>query len=285
MNGFYKIGISMKLSKKTITDLETKSFEIRKSVLSMIVAAHASHIAPAYSIVELLVYLYDRVLHINPKKPNEKDRDRFLLSKGWGISALYAVLAKKGFFNERKLKEYCTDGSKFIGIATYNGTPGIEGSTGSIGHGLPLGIGMALGMKIQKMKSNVYVLMGDGEMDEGTTWESALIAAHHRLNNLTAIIDYNKWQSFGRTNEVLNLEPLKDKWISFGWNVVEINGHDFSEIAHAFAAVAKEKNRPSMIIAHTIKGKGLSAIEDDNDFHYKTPREAELHMAKKEGLL
>jgi len=275
----------MKLSKKTITALQSEAKEIRRIVLSMILSAHASHIAPAYSIVELLVYLYEHVLHINPKKPFDMDRDRFLLSKGWGISALYAILAQKRFFNKKILKEYCKDGSKLIGIATFNGTPGIEGSTGSIGHGLPLGIGMAMGMRLQKSKRNLYVLMGDGEMDEGTTWESALIASHHKLDNLTAIIDYNKWQSFGRTNEVLNLEPLVAKWKAFGWNVLEIDGHDFQEIARAFASVAKEKSKPSMIIAHTIKGKGYSAIEDNNDYHYKTPREDDLKVAKMEGLL
>jgi len=275
----------MKLPNKTTSLLQGEAKEIRKTVLSMIIAAHASHIAPAYSIVELLVYLYEHVLHINPKKPLDSDRDRFLLSKGWGISALYAVLVQKGFFNKKYLKEYCKDGSKLIGIATFNGTPGIEGSTGSIGHGLPLGIGMAMGMRMQNSKRNVYVLMGDGEMDEGTTWESALIASHHKLSNLTAIIDYNKWQSFGRTNEVLNLEPLAEKWKAFGWNVLEIDGHDFHEIASAFAHAVKEKNKPSMIIAHTIKGKGYSAIEDNNDYHYKTPREDDLKVAKMEGLL
>jgi len=275
----------MKLNNKTISLLQNEAKEIRSTVLSMIVSAHASHIAPSYSIVELLVYLYGKILTINPKKPLEQNRDRFLLSKGWGISALYAVLARKGFFNEKKLKEYCTDGSRLIGIATFNGTPGIEASTGSIGHGLPLGIGMALGMRLQNIKRKVYVLMGDGELDEGTTWESALIASHHKLNNLVAIVDYNKWQSFGRTNEVLNLEPLAAKWKAFGWNVLEIDGHDFQEIAQAFTSVSQEKNRPSMIIAHTIKGKGLSAIEDNNDYHYKTPREMELKVAKAEGLL
>jgi len=275
----------MQLNNKTIVGLQNEAKEIRRTVLSMIVSAHASHIAPSYSIVELLVYLYGYVLQINPKKPLDTNRDRFLLSKGWGISALYTVLARKRFFSEKKLKEYCTDGSKLIGIATFNGTPGIEASTGSIGHGLPLGIGMALGMRLQSIKKKVYVLMGDGEIDEGTTWESALIASHHKLSNLIAIIDYNKWQSFGRTNEVLNLEPLAAKWKAFGWNVLEIDGHDFQEIADAFASVAQEKSRPSMIIAHTIKGKGLSAIEDKNDYHYKTPREAELAVAKKEGLL
>jgi transketolase len=275
----------MKLNKKTITVLQKEAKEIRRTVLQMIVSATASHVAPSYSIVEILVYLYGHILRINPKRPLDKNRDRFLLSKGWGISALYAVLAAKGFFPKEYLKEYCRDGSKLIGIATYNGTPGIEASTGSIGHGLPLGVGMALGMRLQNIKRKVYVLMGDGECDEGTTLESALIAAHHHLSNLVAIIDYNKWQSFGRTNEVLNLEPLTDKWKAFGWNVIEMNGHNFQEIAKGFFEMTKEKNKPTMLIAHTIKGKGLSIIEDNNDYHYKTPREKELKVAHEEGLL
>ena len=278
----------MKLSKKTLTQLEARALSIRRTVLSMIVSAHASHIGPSYSIVEFLVYLYEKVLRIVPQNPQDPNRDRFILSKGWGISALYAILAEKGFIKKSLLESYCKDGSKLIGIATYNGTPGIEASTGSIGHGLPLGVGMAMSLKL-KAKSlknpHIFVLMGDGECDEGTTWESALIAAHHQLNNLVVIIDYNKWQSFGRTNDVLNLEPLGLKWKSFGWHVYEIDGHDFQQIADAFSIVSKEKTRPSVIIAHTIKGKGLSIIEDKNDFHYRTPDQDELAVAKTEGLL
>jgi transketolase len=275
----------MKLSKQTIADLQKTAKDVRRTVLHMIVSAHASHIAPAYSITEILVYLYSHVLKINSKKPNGINSDRFILSKGWGISALYTVLAKKGYIKKSDLLTYCKDGSKYIGIATRNNIPGIDSSTGSAGHGLPIGIGMALGMRIQNIKKKVYVLMGDGETDEGTTWESALIAAHHHLHNLVVIIDYNKWQSFGRTNDVLNLEPMNEKWSSFGWKVYEVDGHNFQDLARVFAATLREKNKPSLIIAHTIKGKGLSAIEDNNDFHYKTPREAELQVAKQEELL
>jgi transketolase len=275
----------MKLSKQTIIDLQNTAQGIRRTALQMILSAHASHIAPAYSIVELLVYLYSRILLINPKKPYDVNRDRFILSKGWGISALYAVLAEKKFIKKSDLASYCQDGSKYIGIATRNEIPGIDASTGSAGHGLPIAIGMALSMKLQNIKKKVYVLMGDGELDEGTTWESALIASHHHLDNLTCIIDYNKWQSFGRTNEVLNLEPLNAKWTAFGWKVYEVDGHNFADLARVFSLISKEKNKPTLIIAHTIKGKGLSAIEDNNDFHYKTPREAELQVARQEGLL
>lgn len=273
------------LSEKTILHLNAISKETRKQILKMIVKATASHIASSYSIVELLVYLYDKVLQIDPKHPDSPLRDRFILSKGWGVSALYSILARKGFFKKVLLDAYCENGSKMIGMATRNDIPGIEATTGSIGHGLPIGAGMAMAMKLKKISKRVYVLMGDGGCDEGAIWETALIASHHKLNNLIGIIDYNKWQSFGRTNEVLNLEPLKAKWETFNWNVVEINGHDFNEIEAAIKTSHKSQSKPTMIIAHTIKGKGLSIIEDKNEYHYRTPREVELAVAKKEGLV
>jgi len=273
------------LTDKEIIHLTKISKEIRKQILKMIVKANASHIAPSYSIVELLVYLYEKILRINPKKPNEQNRDRFILSKGWGVSALYAILAYKGFFDKKLLESYCENDSKMIGIATLNDIPGIEASTGSIGHGFPIGAGMAMAMKLKKIDKRVYVILGDGECDEGSIWETALIAAHHKLNNLIAIIDYNKWQSFGRTNEVLNLEPLKEKWQAFNWQAIEINGHNFKEIESAISKSHLSKDKPTMIIANTIKGKGLSIIEDNNDYHYNTPLEKELLVAKKEGLI
>lgn len=273
------------LTDSEIKQLSDLSKQTRKQILKMIVKATASHIAPSYSIVELLVYLYEKVLRINPKKPNDPDRDIFILSKGWGISGVYSLLAYKGFFDQKLLNDYCVDGSKMIAMTTINDIPGIEATTGSAGHGLPIGAGMAMGMKINRIDKRVYVIIGDGECDEGAIWETALIAAHHKLNNLIAIVDYNKWQSFGRTNEVLNLEPLKAKWLAFNWNVIEIDGHNFLEIESAVKKSHLSKDKPTIIIAHTIKGKGLSIIEDNNDFHYKTPREKELEVAKKEGLL
>lgn len=273
------------LTEKEIINLNKLSKEIRKQSLKMIVKAVASHIAPSYSIVELLVYLYEKVLRINPKKPKDPNRDIFILSKGWAISCLYSILAYKGFFDKELLDDYCIDGGKMIAMTTINDIPGIEASTGSAGHGLPIGAGMAMGMKLNKIDKRIYVIIGDGECDEGAIWETALIAAHHRLNNLIAIVDYNKWQSFGRTNEVLNLEPLKEKWQAFNWEVQEINGHNFNEIDLAIKKSHLSKNKPTIIIAHTIKGKGLSIIENNNDYHYKTPREKELIVAKREGLI
>lgn len=273
------------MKKNSFALLQKEAHEIRKTILSMIVLAHASHIASAYSCVELLVYLYEAVLHINPKEPLNPDRDRFILSKGWGVSALYCMLQKKGFIPKSLLNEYCKDGSKMIGIATRNGLPGIETTTGSMGHGLPVAVGIAKALQLQKRKSRVFVIIGDGELDEGSTWEAIAIAAHHKLNNLMVIVDYNKWQSFGRTNEVLNLEPLLKKWEAWNWSAQEIDGHNFPAISKAFTVALKEKQKPSVIIANTIKGKGLSIIEDNNDWHYKTPTAIELAIAKKEDLL
>jgi transketolase len=270
---------------KNYRNLELVAKKVRRNVIGMIIDAHASHIASSYSVVELLVYLYEKQIHLNPKNPKDPLRDRFILSKGWGISALYAVLAQKGIISESLLKEYCHDGSKLIGIATRNGIPGIEATTGSMGHGLPLGVGMAKALKLQKNPARVYVVMSDGECDEGSTWEGILLGAHHKLSNLTVIVDYNKWQSFGRTKDVLNLDPLAAKWKAFNWHVQEINGHDFAQIELALKNAAKEKSMPSVIIANTIKGKGLPIIEDKNQWHYQTPRAEEIEAAKKEGLL
>lgn len=273
------------LTQKELQKLKEEAKEVRRIVLKMIVSAHASHIASAYSCVDLITYLYSNVLLISPGTAQDPDRDRFILSKGWGISALYATIYRKGFISKKLIDEYCKDGSRMIGIATRNGTPGIEATTGSMGHGLPIGAGMAKALKLQKKKSRVYVIIGDGELDEGSTWEGILLAAHHKLDNYLVFVDYNKWQSFGRTNIVLNLEPLKEKFKAFNWHVEEINGHDFKQIHQAVLACQSVKNKPSMIIAHTIKGKGLSVIEDKNEWHYQTPRENEMLCAKKEGLI
>lgn len=262
--------------------LEKEAKDLRLLILAMIVKAHASHIASSYSIVDILVYLYNEVLNLNKVNIKNPNRDRFILSKGWGVSALYAILAKKGIIKKEFLETYCDDGSKMIGISTRNGMPGIETTTGSMGHGLPLGVGMALGAKLRKKNYRVFVLISDGECDEGSTWEAILQAAHHELDNLVVIVDYNKWQSFGKTNEVLNLEPLSKKWKAFNWEVLEINGHNFSEMNMVFSKIPFKKNKPSVVIAHTVKGKGVSVLEDKNEWHYKTPTKSEIEIAIEE---
>jgi transketolase len=206
----------------------------------------------------------------------------FILSKGHAASALYATLSQRGFFSEKVLKNYCQNGKKLAGHNTKNCVPGVEISTGSLGHGLPMGIGVALAFREDKRKSKVFVLMSDGECDEGSNWEAALFASHNKLDNLIAIIDYNKFQALGKTNEVLNLEPLKNKWESFGWQVKEINGHNFKEIENALYFTPFKKGMPSIIIAHTKKGFGVSFMENIFEWHYKSPSQEQLNIAFKE---
>ncbi len=261
----------------SVKKLKTEAREIRKDVLDMIVSARAMHIASSYSIVELLVYLYEDFLRVDFSF--QADRDKFILSKGWGISTLYAVLARKGFFKKELLDTYCKDGSPFMGAATRT-IPGVEATTCSMGHGLPIGVGMALANRLQQNPGRVVVLLSDGECDEGSVWEAILQAGHYKLDNLIAIVDYNKFQSFGRVEDILDLEPFPQKWEAFRWSVQSIDGHNFNEIRDAFKKLRKGK--PNVIIAHTIKGKGLSVMEGKNEWHYQTPGEAEIAIAEKE---
>ena len=272
-------------NKKDYKDLEVLSKKVRASTIAMIVKAHASHIGSSYSIVEMIVYLYKKVLRIDPQNPTDHNRDRFILSKGWAISSVYALLAEKGFFSKKLLDEYCKDGSKLLGGSTRNGVPGVEATTTSMGHGLPLSVGIAMAGKLQKKDYRVYTIISDGECDEGSTWEGILIAGHQKLNNLIVIVDYNKWQSFGRIKDILNLEPITDKFKAFNWHVQEINGHSFADLENAFSSKSLAKDKPNVIIAHTTKGKGLSSLEDRNEWHYQTPREKEIAEAKEKGLL
>jgi transketolase len=249
--------------------------EIRKKVLDMIYKAQTSHIGSNLSCIDILTVLYFGIM---------KPEDKFILSKGWAAASVYAILTKKGYFPQRDLEGYCKINKKgkpvtpFIGLISHK-AKGVTCSTGSMGHGLPIGVGMALAKKLNNKKGRIFVLMSDGEMDCGTTWESALFASHHRLDNLVVLIDYNKWQAFGRTNEVLNLEPLKEKWISFGWAVKEIDGHNYSEIEKVLSKLPFKKNQPSIIIAHTIKGKGVSFMENKLEWHYKPPTKEDYEKA------
>ena len=251
---------------------------IRGDALRMVHAAKASHIGSCLSSADILAVLYDHILKVDPGRPEWPDRDRFLLSKGHGVAILYAVLAEKGFFPKDTLLSYCQNGSLLMGHISHH-LPGVEISTGSLGHGLPIGCGLALATKKDARDYRTYVLLGDGEMDEGSNWEAMLFAAHHKLDNLIAIVDYNKIQSFGRVKDVLDLEPLTDKWRSFCWSVSEINGHDHMEISNAFKSLPIESGKPTVIIAHTIKGKGVSFMENLLAWHYKTPTDAELAQA------
>jgi len=255
---------------------------IRKKIVKMHAISNTSHIGSALSCVDILAGLYFSILRIDPKNPNYKNRDRFILSKGHAASALYATLAQRGFFSEEILEQYCIDGGKLSGHSTKACVPGVEASTGSLGHGLSIGIGMALAAKYDASKYRVFVLLSDGECDEGSVWEAAMFASHHKLDNLIAIIDYNKIQAFGRTKEVLNLEPFVDKWKAFGWEVKEIDGHDFQEILHVLKGIPFKEGKPSIAIAHTVKGKGISFMEDEVLWHYKSPNKEQLEIALRE---
>lgn len=258
-----------------MADYQEISKEIRKKIIKMKYESQEGHLGSALSCVDILNVLYFKTLNIDPKNPLDENRDRFILSKGHASAALFAVLAQKGFFPEEMLGTYCKDGSMLAGHPTRGCVPGVEASTGALGHGLPMGVGMALAGKNDNKNYRVFVMMSDGECDEGTTWEAALFSAQHKLDNLTVIIDYNKWQAFGRTSEVLNLEPLAEKWGAFGWAAKQINGHDFTEIENALSAVPFEKGKPNVIIANTVKGKGVPFIEDKLESHY-------IHLTKED---
>jgi transketolase len=255
---------------------------IRMHALRMVHQAKASHIGTCLSMADLLAVLYGQILKVDPKYPTWENRDRLLLSKGHGAAALYAALAERGFFPLEWLDTYCCDGSKLSGHVTHHGVPGIEASSGSLGHGLSLACGMALACKRDQRPYRVFALLSDGECDEGSTWEAVLFAPHHRLDNLVAIIDYNKIQSFGSVREVLDLEPFADKWRAFGWSVCEIQGHDHGQIVTALGRVPHVAGRPTAVIAHTIKGKGVSYMEGNLDWHYKSPDPGQFAQALEE---
>jgi transketolase len=228
---------------------------------------------------DLLAVLYTQILRIDPLRPDWPDRDRFILSKGHGAAALYATLAERGFFPRDLLGTYCADGTRLAGHVSHYGVPGIELSTGSLGHGLSVGCGIAMAGKSDALDYRTFVLLSDGECDEGSIWEAALFAPHHALDNLVAIVDYNKIQSFGSVKEVLDLEPLADKWRSFGWGVREVNGHDTKEVAELLRDLPFAKGRPSALIAHTIKGKGVRFMEGALAWHYRSPNADQLAVA------
>ena len=245
------------------------------------------HLGSCLSCVDILVAVYFSILRIDPTAPRAAARDRFILSKGHGAPALFQVLAKKGFYPESMLDSYGEDGGVFAEHPpTPEHLPGIEAATGSLGHGLPLGLGFALAGRIQQQDYRVIALLSDGECNEGSVWEAAMLAAAQRASNLCAIIDFNKWQATGRSEETMALSPLAEKWRAFGWNAIEIDGHDTAAIITALNAAAHENTKPTAIVAHTIKGKGVSFMEDDNNWHYRIPTAEEVVLAGRElGVL
>ena len=252
---------------------------IRRRTVETSARARIPHLGSCLSCVELLTALYWNVLQIDPKSPTSLERDRFILSKGHGAPVLFQVLAERGFFQSIASMSSGSPEVFHEHPPKPGYIPGIEAATGSLGHGLPMALGMALAQRIRGLNGRSYALLSDGECNEGSIWEAAMLAASQKLGHLTAIVDYNKWQATGRSNEVLALEPLSDKWQAFGWHTQEIDGHDLSEICQAFEIAKKVTNKPTMIIAHTVKGKGISFMEDDNNWHYRTPNLDELAAA------
>ncbi|MBN2459198.1 transketolase [Candidatus Woesearchaeota archaeon] len=263
------------------TKLDKRSLELRKQIVNMMKKAGKGHPASAFSIVEIIRVLYDDILKYNPKNPKWALRDRFILSKGHGCLALYVILAEKGFFPKEELDRFCAlDG--LLGGHPETKIPGVEVATGSLGHGLAVGIGMVLAARYDKAKHKVFVLIGDGESNEGAIWEGALLAGKHKLDSLVVIQDYNKCQSYNRTCEVQDLEPLTDKWKSFGFAVKEIDGHDISQVKKALSSLPLEKGKPSIIICHTVKGKGVSFMEYNTKWHHPKPTDDEYEQMYKE---
>jgi len=249
--------------------LDERSKFLRRLILKMVDAGGRGHVGSAGSLVEILRALYDSYLQLRPHQPKWEGRDRFILSKGHGCLALYAILADKGFFPMDELLTFCATSSRLGGHPEVK-LPGVEASTGALGHGLPIGVGIALAGKIRRQKYRVAVVVGDGEINEGSIWESAMSASKHKLDNLNVFIDYNKMQSYGATSEVMNLEPLADKWRSFGFQVMEANGHDVDDLKSIVKELPEQSDQPSAIICHTIKGKGFSLAEGKAEWHHKS---------------
>ena len=250
--------------------LDKRSKYLRKLILRMIEVDKRGHLGSAMSIVEICRVLYDEILNYKSNNPDYKNRDIFILSKGHGCLALYALLADKGFFPKKELDTFCKSDSILGGHPEYGKIPGVEISSGALGHGLPIGVGMAIAIKLKKQSRGVYVLTGDGEINEGSTWEAAMAASKHSLYNLTILVDYNKMQSYGKTSQVMNLEPLADKWKSFGFQVSEVDGHNINELKTSLTKLNSNIQKPKVVICHTVKGKGIPLAENNPLWHHKS---------------
>jgi len=256
---------------------------IRQHAVRMTHLGSSSHVGSVFSIADILAVLYGNVLRVNPRNPGWDKRDRFILSKGHAGAGVYAALAETGFFSVHELDRHCADGSSLSGHVSHNGVPGVDFSTGSLGHGLGVAAGMAYAAALDHKDHKIFTLMSDGECDEGSVWEAAMFAAHHDLDHLVVIIDFNKIQSLAPVKDTLGLEPFADKWKSFGWSVVEVDGHNHDALVTALNSLPFSSNRPSCLIAHTVKGKGVSFMEKDPVlWHYRSPQGEELELALKE---
>ena len=266
----------------TVADTRALARAVRLDALRMTSAGGSSHVGSVFSMADLLAVLYGRVLNVDAKRPDWPDRDRFILSKGHAGAGVYAVLAECGFFPKEELMRHCQDGSNFSGHVSHKGIPGVELSTGSLGHGLSVAAGMAHSAQLDGRTHRVVTLMSDGECDEGSVWEAVLFAAHHKLSRLLVVIDYNKIQSLAPVEETLALEPFADKWRAFGWRVEEVDGHDHDALVRVLSAAPDDSGKPTCVIAHTVKGKGVSFMEHSVLWHYRTARGDELAAAERE---
>ncbi|NLO86334.1 MAG: transketolase [Clostridiales bacterium] len=263
---------------------EKLAYQIRLHGLEMTNRGGTSHIGSIFSMADIVAVLYADVLHHDPKNPKMPDRDRLLLSKGHAGAGIYAALAECGYFPVKELETHCQNGSRLSGHVSHKGVPGVEASTGSLGQGMPMAMGMAMAAKLNHEDHRVYCIIGDGECDEGAVWETALIAHQYKLDNFIVTIDFNKFQSLAPVEETIALEPFGDKWASFGWHVIRVSGHDHTAL-HAAYAEAKEAmggGKPIIVIADTIKGKGVSFMENTVLWHYRTARGEEFDAALKE---
>lgn len=272
---------------------EQLAWKIRRHGVEMTHLSGGSHIGSVMSVADLMAVLYNDIANVDPKNPKMPNRDRVILSKGHAGASVYAALAERGFFDTEELKTHYQNGSRLSGHVSHKGVPGVEFSTGSLGHGLPVAAGMAMAAKKDNKEHKIFVILGDGECDEGSVWEAALVAHHYELDNLIAIVDHNKMQSLDFCENTIKLSPFADKWKSFGWNVLDIDGHNHDELRKAFLSAKENKGTPTVIIANTIKGKGISFMENDILWHYRFPHDGEeydgclkeLHETMPQGIV
>lgn len=267
---------------RSLEELKGVAKEIRKDIVTMLTESHSGHPGGSLSAVEILTTLYFREMNINPEDPRDLNRDRFVLSKGHGAPVLYSTLARRGFFNIDELSTLRKIGSILQGHPNMRETPGVDMSTGSLGQGISAAVGMALAGRLDKKGYRVYTLLGDGELEEGQVWEASMSAAHYKLGNLTAFIDYNGLQIDGPCKEVMSPEPIADKFVAFGWNVISIDGHSFEEIINAIEEARKVEDKPTAIVCRTIKGKGVSFMENEAGWHGTAPNLEQCDKALKE---
>jgi transketolase len=269
-----------------VDELDRRARRLRGELVRLSHSASTPHLGGALSCADIVVAAYWSALNVDPERPEDPDRDRFILSKGHAITTLYAALAERGFFPASLLDTFNEPGGKLPEQPSPHTIPGLEVATGSLGHGLPVGVGMALAGRIAGRGYRVFVVMSDGECNEGTVWEAAMMAAGQGLENVMVVVDFNRWQATARSAEVMAIEPLADKFRSFGWSTYEVDGHDLEALADVMGRLPDGSGKPVAVVAHTVKGKGVSFMEDDNNWHYRIPTEEELDQARQElGLV